>query len=292
MMDMQALARLVRLPAASSVPGDTLAGAAAAGRLGRPGTWTLPVASAFLYWAGMALNDYADRDLDAVERPERPIPSGQVRPGEALAVAAGLTAAGVGTAAAGGGRHSAALAGALAATVWGYDLVLKPTRLAPLGMAVNRGLDVLMGAGDRPGAALRPALVMAAHTYGVTALSRGEVYGTRPSVAAGALACTVGSAVAAVTPSGPRPCTRRGAWCEILSGLYAGLFATRVGRAQARAVSAPVAAHAGAATGTGIRGMVPLQAALLARAGAPGTATALAVGAPLAVRASREVAIT
>jgi len=29
----------------------------------------------------MALNDYADRDLDAVERPERPIPSGRVSPG-------------------------------------------------------------------------------------------------------------------------------------------------------------------------------------------------------------------
>ncbi|MBE2999138.1 UbiA family prenyltransferase [Nocardiopsis sp. HNM0947] len=286
------LARLVRLPAALSVPGDTLAGAAAAGRLGRPGTWALPAASACMYWAGMALNDYADRELDAVERPERPIPSGAVRPGEALAVAAGLTAAGVGVAAAGGGRHSAAVAGALAATVWGYDLVLKPTRLAPLGMAVNRGLDVLMGAGDRPGAALRPALVMAAHTYGVTALSRGEVYGTRPSVAVGALACTMGSAAAAAAPTGPEPCTRRGAWGEVLSGLYAGVFATQVGRAQARAVAKPVAANAGAATGTGIRGMIPLQAALLARSGAPCTATGLVVGAPLAKAASRKVAIT
>ncbi|WP_017616085.1 SCO3242 family prenyltransferase [Nocardiopsis salina] len=287
------LARLVRLPAALSVPGDTLAGASAAGRLSRPGTWALPAASACMYWAGMALNDYADRELDAVERPERPIPSGAVRPGEALAVAAGLTAAGVGVAAAGGGRHSAITASALAATVWGYDLALKPTRFAPLGMAVNRGLDVLMGAGDRPGAALRPALVMAAHTYGVTSLSRGEVYGTRPSVAAGALACTVGSAAAAAAPTGPgRPSTRRGAWGQVLSGLYAGVFATQVGRAQAHAVARPVAANAGAATGTGIRGMIPLQAALLARSGAPCTATGLVVGAPLAKAASGKVAIT
>ena len=37
-----------------------------------------------LYWAGMAANDWADRELDAVERPERPIPSGRVAPRHAL----------------------------------------------------------------------------------------------------------------------------------------------------------------------------------------------------------------
>ena len=117
------LAELVRLPAVLTVPGDTLAGAAAAGwPLGRR-TWALPIASACLYWAGMALNDYADRDLDAVERPERPIPSGRVLPRQALALAAGLTAAGVGTAAAAGGRRALRVAVPLAATVWAYDLV-------------------------------------------------------------------------------------------------------------------------------------------------------------------------
>ena len=35
--------------------------------------------------AGMALNDYADREIDAVERPGRPIPSGRVTPEFALA---------------------------------------------------------------------------------------------------------------------------------------------------------------------------------------------------------------
>jgi len=66
---------LVRAPAALSVPGDVLAGATAAGTLG-PRTAALAAASVCLYWAGMAANDWADRELDARERPERPIPSG------------------------------------------------------------------------------------------------------------------------------------------------------------------------------------------------------------------------
>ena len=73
------LAELVRAPAALSVPGDVVAGAAAAGAPLRhaPG---LAGASVLLYWAGMAANDWADRALDAVERPERPIPSGRIPP--------------------------------------------------------------------------------------------------------------------------------------------------------------------------------------------------------------------
>lgn len=100
------LAELVRAPAALSVPGDVLSGAAAAGALG-PRTPALAGASVLLYWAGMAANDWADRRLDAVERPERPIPSGRVRPSVALGVASGLTAAGlaVATAAGAAGRR-------------------------------------------------------------------------------------------------------------------------------------------------------------------------------------------
>ncbi|GAB3701891.1 SCO3242 family prenyltransferase [Nocardiopsis oceani] len=286
------LARLVRLPAALTVLGDSLTGAAAAGRLREPRTWALPVSSVCMYWAGMALNDYADRDLDAVERPERPIPSGAVGPGQALGIAAGLTAAGVGAAALAGGRRSALVASALAASVWTYDLVLKPTPLSPLGMAANRGLDVLLGAGERPREAARPALAMAVHTLGVTALSRGEVHGTRPGTAAAALACTLAGAAVAAYPSRTAPDTVRGSVSEVAAGGFAGAFAATVGLVQCRALAEPVAENARSATGVGIRGMIPLQAALLSRYGAPGTACALAVGAPVAAKASKAVSVT
>jgi geranylgeranylglycerol-phosphate geranylgeranyltransferase len=45
--------------------------------------------------ASMAINDYYDRDIDAVNEPNRPIPSGAVKPQEALAFACALAAIGL-----------------------------------------------------------------------------------------------------------------------------------------------------------------------------------------------------
>ncbi|NJP97967.1 UbiA family prenyltransferase [Nonomuraea sp. FMUSA5-5] len=143
------LLELVRAPAALSVPGDVAAGAAAGQVLG-PRTVGLACSSVCLYWAGMAANDWADRHLDATERPERPIPSGRVSPGTALGVAVGLTAAGLTTAALAGGRRALAVAVPLAGAIWAYDLAAKNTRAGPLVMAACRGLDVLLGATAKP----------------------------------------------------------------------------------------------------------------------------------------------
>ena len=175
------VAELVRAPAALTVPGDSLAGAAAAGFPCGGRTALMPLSSACLYWAGMALNDYADRELDRVERPERPIPSGRVSPRQAIVLATGLSAAGVGLAAAAGGRPALRIAVPLAVTVWTYDLVAKPTAAGPLVMAAARGLDVALGAGGQLRPAAWPALTVAVHTAGVTGLSRGEVHGASPS---------------------------------------------------------------------------------------------------------------
>jgi hypothetical protein len=284
--DVRALVELVRLPAALTVPGDSLAGAATAGwPLGRR-TWLMPMASACLYWAGMALNDYADRDLDAVERPERPIPSGRVRPRRALQLAAGLTAAGVGVAAVAGGRRSLAVALPLAASVWTYDLVAKPGPAGPVVMACARGLDVLLGSGGvRAGA--RPALTVAAHTVGVTVLSRGEVHGSRRSVAA---AAAVGTAALATGVGMPR--RGRSRWVSGATALLAGAYAATVGRAQAQAAYDPGAENVRAATGAGVRGAIPLQAALTARAGSVPTALGLVSMGPVARAAGRVVSPT
>ena len=48
--------------------------------------------------ASMAINDYYDREIDAVNEPNRPIPSGLIRPRESLAFAFVLTAIGLATA--------------------------------------------------------------------------------------------------------------------------------------------------------------------------------------------------
>lgn len=48
--------------------------------------------------ASMAINDYYDREIDAVNEPNRPIPSGSIKPRESLAFAGILTAIGFVTA--------------------------------------------------------------------------------------------------------------------------------------------------------------------------------------------------
>jgi len=48
--------------------------------------------------ASMAINDYYDREIDAINEPNRPIPSGLIKPKEALAFAFILTAIGFATA--------------------------------------------------------------------------------------------------------------------------------------------------------------------------------------------------
>jgi 4-hydroxybenzoate polyprenyltransferase len=266
---------LVRAPAVLTVLGDTLAGGAAAGHPASGRRVLLPLASACLYAGGMALNDWADRDLDAVERPERPIPSGRVAPGYALGVAAGLGAAGLALAAAGGGPRALAVAVPLAGCVWLYDARLKATAAGPVAMAACRGLDVLLGAGaGRLRAAAPAAAALAVHTAGVTALSRGEVHGTTSGVARAVAAGSV--AVAAGALAGLRP-TDRVATARVATVLATGAYLATCLPEQLSAAATPDGPAARAATGAGIRAMVPVQAAWAARAGRPGAAAVLGV---------------
>src|SRR5437868_13214814 len=55
----------------------------------------LIAASAALYTAGMVFNDMFDREIDAKERPFRPIPSGQISLSSASKLGATLLAAGI-----------------------------------------------------------------------------------------------------------------------------------------------------------------------------------------------------
>jgi UbiA prenyltransferase family len=291
----RAVAELVRAPAALTVPGDALAGAAAAGWPFGAATPVLALSSTLLYWAGMALNDYADRDLDAVERPERPIPSGRVRPGFALGLSAGLTAAAIGAAGLAGGRRALGVAVPLAATVWAYDLVLKATPAGPAAMAAARSLDVLLGAGTgRLREAMAPAVMVGAHTLAVTALSRREVTGGGPVLPATSLATTSAVAVAAAAwPVARRGHGRAARLLRHVAGTgLLGSYVSTAGRAQLAAVADPGADRIRRAVGAGILGLIPLQASLTARAGALPTAAAVAAGYPLARRLSRKVSPT
>ncbi|MBO8197374.1 UbiA family prenyltransferase [Streptomyces smyrnaeus] len=299
-----AWAQLLRVSAVSTVPGDALVGAASAGRPPGRGTALAAGASLCLYEAGMALNDWADREEDARERPERPLPAGRIRPAAALTAATALTAAGLALAAR-TGRLPLATATALAGTVWAYDLRLKHTAAGPAAMAAARTLDVLLGAAATPAPAVPPArseralrplgaaAAMGAHTLAVTAVSRRETEGGSPAVplaALGAVGTIAGLLARQRTP---------------LTVAASATYAATATRPLAHAVLNPSPPLLQRAVGGGIRAMLPLQAALTARAsekgaardqgsGAAGSVSALALLGllPVARRLSRKVSPT
>ncbi|MFI5655639.1 SCO3242 family prenyltransferase [Streptomyces anulatus] len=346
---LRAWAELLRVSALFSVPGDALAGAAAVGRRPGRGAALAIGASLCLYEAGMALNDWADRDEDAVDRPHRPIPSGRISPAAALGAAGVLTAAGLALAAR-AGRPALTVATGLAATVWAYDLHLKHTKAGPAAMAAARSLDLLLGAtatatGVRaPGGSSSPdnvaaaarggltaslpalpaALVLGAHTYGVTAVSRHETQGGSTGTPLAVLATTTALAAAVLRESWGRAPDRPGTAradddADVSVNAYAVTVARRLDAGPLGKVTDPVRLLAVTLTGAylrtagppllhaalnpsppltqravggGIRAMIPLQAALAARAGAPVTALAVMGLVPLARSLARKVSLT
>ena len=185
---------------------DVLAGYAIAGLGNHDALPWLVVATACLYAGGVTLNDYFDRRVDAVERPERPIPSGRVPPAAAASLGFGLLAAGV-AAACVATVAAGAVAACIAALVLAYDTWTKHHRiLGPITMGLCRALNLLLGVAAVPPAIefARPiALVPLVYIATVTALSRGEVRGGGQRVAGFALISLsfVLAALAAITAS-------------------------------------------------------------------------------------------
>jgi 4-hydroxybenzoate polyprenyltransferase len=168
-----------------------------AGYLIVAGGWTpvapllaLVLASAFLYTAGMALNDAFDAELDAEERPERPIPSGRISRESALAVGWGLLAAGVACGALAswltGAPGPCTIASCLAVMIVLYDGGIKNSWAGPWAMGWCRTLNVLLGGslvgGAEPWFALGVyAVAVGIYTVGLTLVARHEAGAPRSS---------------------------------------------------------------------------------------------------------------
>jgi len=109
----------------------------------------LIAASCLLYLSGMVLNDVFDAEVDARERPERPIPSGRVSLKAAAAVGWAMLATGIALAwlvtFIANDWRPGVVATLLAACIVLYDVVLKRSRFAPLIMGECRFLNVLLG---------------------------------------------------------------------------------------------------------------------------------------------------
>ncbi|SFR68589.1 UbiA family prenyltransferase [Halogeometricum limi] len=284
-------ADLIRLPNIFTAPPDVLAGAALAVALGAtvdPVTVAgLCLASALVYAAGTTLNDVADVDEDASERPERPIPSGRVGRSEALSLGVVFLLAGVGVATAVSGFATGLTALVLAAAVVLYDGLLKGGPLGFIAMGSARGLNVLLGLSVAGAAALNPvALLFPAAVVGyvaaLTRMAEAETGGGEGSaVALTGVGATVAAMVVAVVAT-------------VLGTPTTGLVATVVAagflawdwRALGPAIADPAPSNVGPAVGTCVLGIVLLDAAV-AVVGGPAFALAAAAFALPATTLSR-----
>ncbi|MFE7515154.1 transferase, partial [Streptomyces sp. NPDC057540] len=131
------------------------------------------------------------------------------------------------------------------------------------------------------GPALPAAALLGAHTYAVTAVSRHETRGGSTRTPLAALAVTL--AVAAGVSGAPRS-----PFGPLLALAYARTPATHL----LHAALNPSAALTERAVAGGIRATIPLQAALAARGGAPGTALGLLGLIPAARGLARKVSPT
>ena len=167
-------------------------------RLSMESLLALLISTVGLYAGGVVLNDFFDAALDALERPERPIPSSRVSRASAGLFGAALLLVGV-AAAAFVSLTSAILAAFIALLVVVYDARGKHhTLLGPLNMGMCRGGNLLLGVSAAPAALSELwflALLPIAYIGAVTAVSRGEVHGG--SASTGILAIGLAGGVAA-----------------------------------------------------------------------------------------------
>ena len=236
---------------------DVLAGFAVAGLTGTDKLPWLLVSGLALYGGGVTLNDFFDRRIDAVERPERPIPSGRASARSASLLGSSLLLLGIGCALV-ASPASGLIAATLALAAVSYDSWGKYVPvIGPLLMGSCRGLDLLLGVSANPDALPGRWLVgtiSVVYIAGVTLLSAGEVHGgTRARAVISATLLAAAAAIAVI--AGP---------FTVSAALLVALLAWQVGPAFYRACLDPGAKQIRAAIKAGVISLVFLDGAVAA----------------------------
>ncbi len=140
----------------------------------------LTLATIGLYGGGVAYNDIFDAELDAIERPERPIPSGRVSKKNAILMASILLIGGV-LAAWQVSWISGLVAFAVAGLAVLYDYWGKHQRIfGPINMGLCRAGNLMLGVSVIPVALFLYwplSLIPLGFVAAITMISRGEVHG-------------------------------------------------------------------------------------------------------------------
>ena len=223
----------------------------------------LSLATVGLYGGGVVFNDVFDAELDAVERPERPIPSGVVSKQSAALLGIVLFLIGIGASFM-VNQTAGLLAIGVTITSLVYDRFGKHHNwLGPVNMGLCRGLNLLLGISIIPEQVMPWAwvgVVPIAYIAAITMISRGEVHGGNPFTlrVAGVLYALVIGCVAALAQ-------RQQQLGTALPFLL--LFGYYIFPPLWRAVSEPIGPNIGRAVQAGVLSLIVMNAAWVAAFG-------------------------
>jgi 4-hydroxybenzoate polyprenyltransferase len=294
----RAYLELVRVPNLFTAVGDIVAGYLIVSRgsgVNPADLILLMLASVCLYAGGVVLNDYFDRDIDAVERPERPIPSGRIHERVALQFGVSLLVSGC-ILASGAGLMSLLVSVLLAGCIVLYDSKGKHIEyVGSVNMGACRFLNVVLGASGASPALLEgglwsvlpAALLVMLYIAAVTLLATGEVWGGNRRISTlvfGALLVVIGGVIwlgladRLVEPLSSHP--------------FLALFAAATLWVVGRVVGAPTAPNIRTAIKTCVLSLILLDAAIAAGAGGLAFGVGVALLLIPALYAARLYAVT
>lgn len=248
----------------------------------------LCIATIGLYSGGIILNDVFDAELDAKERPERPIPSGLISKQAAtifggICFFIGIFSAGLYS------TEAQYLAVAIMVSCLIYDKFLKhSTIFGPVNMGLCRGLNLLLGISIVPASiqiwwylAIIPVIYIAA----ITMISRGEVHGGSKKTLYFAVllyALVIGSVVYFAYANGYLP----------LSIAFLALFAFMILKPLFKAIQNPIGPNIGKAVKSGVIALILLNAAWASAFGVWQVALIIVILLPLSMWLSKAFAVT
>ncbi|PIG92777.1 UbiA-like protein EboC [Gloeocapsopsis sp. IPPAS B-1203] len=223
-----------------------------------PLVWLL-LATSGLYGGGVVFNDVFDAELDAQERPERPIPSGTIARQNAIALGTFLLVIGI-IAAAQVSATSLVIAATVAFAAILYDAFSKHhVVFGPLNMGICRGGNLLLGVSAVPAMVEQLwflALIPIAYIAAITAISQGEVHGGNNSTGIVALVMIAG-VISGVLTLGILP------EYQVISALpFVALFAWRVVPAFVQAWREATPVNIRTAVKAGVLSLIILDAAI------------------------------
>ena len=244
--------------------------------------------TAGLYGGGVIFNDVFDADLDKIERPERPIPSGLITFKEAAKLGSIMLIGGI-LAAAATSITSGIIAffialSALVYNKWGKHHFF----LGPVNMGLCRGLNLLLGISIMSNAvtdwwflAFAPIIYIAS----ITMISRGEVHGgSRGSLHLAALLYgLVISLILYFAFSKGR---------ILFSLIFLLPFAWMIFNPLLKAIKEPVGKNIGKAVKAGVLALILMNAAWAAAFGSLYLALVIIILLPLSLKLSKIFAVT